>query len=156
MKSSSLTAFLPVSSIPLHKRGWLNSKNRSIGAINSEGNKDELLSLYIRQALHNFSDHFPVTLTLETPQTLSITAVNKLKVFSLNNTLISNGVLTITQHIEPQQTYMIFNVLGQKVHQFQGIQGSQSIENLNFLPPGLYLLSTSTIQSDAIKFVISR
>lgn len=133
-----------------------NNPNCFNRAINSGDCSGDLFSLNIRQALHNFSDHLPVTLTLETPQTLSISAVNKLKVFSLNNTLISNGVLTITQHIEPQQTYMIFNVLGQKVHQFQGVQGSQSIENLNFLPPGLYLLSTSTIQSDAIKFVISR
>lgn len=132
-----------------------NNPNCFNRAINSGDCSGEIFSLGIRQSLHNFSDHLPVTLTLETAQLLNVPKIEQPSVFSVNNTYILNGVIHVLHDYATIQEFKIINQLGQVVHTFLANNSGQTIENLNFLASGFYVLTATTSHKNFIKFILS-
>lgn len=122
-------------------------------AINQGDCSGDLFDLNIRQSLHNFSDHLPVTIMLETPQSLSIPKFKDLATFSVNNTYIRDGVLKINT-INSIDLKMI-NSLGQVVNYFNNLPSysatSLDVSNLN---TGMYWLVNAANTSAPIKILI--
>lgn len=127
-------------------------RNRSI---NSEDCSGADYSFEIREALHNFSDHLPVTVTLETDATLlsidEVTAVEKLL---LKETLINNElVLQLNSSELYDKTLIIYNSLGKKVKIFRTNLEREQHFNVSDLSHGLYFLRIQDF--NPIKFIIA-
>lgn len=131
-----------------------NNPNCYNRALNSGDCSGDAFSLATRQSLHNFSDHLPVTLTLETPQSLSISEIQQTAAFSLNETLILNGQIHIQHEKAPLQSFKIINNLGQVVHTFSANSSNHTIEYLGFLSPGVYALFAPTESYNVTKFIL--
>lgn len=123
-------------------------------AINSGDCSGSEFSLAMRQSLHNFSDHLPVTLTLETPQLLSVSEIHQKTAFSLYKTLILNGIIQIQHENIAVKEFKIINQLGQVVHTFSANTSGNTTENLNFLTSGVYALMVPSAANKLIKFIL--
>ncbi|WP_296384854.1 T9SS type A sorting domain-containing protein [Winogradskyella sp.] len=114
-------------------------------------------SFAVRDALHNFSDHLPVTLSLETDATLlSIDDVDTVVYFSLEKNVVNNE-LTIyinsfkleVEHIE------IYNSIGQKVKTLRTNSNYKQQFDVSGLSNGLYFLRIPNQNIKPLKFIIS-
>lgn len=132
-----------------------NNPNCFNRALNSGDCSGLEFSLAIRQSLHNFSDHLPVTLTLETPQLLSISEVAGKTAFSLNKTLILNGMIQIEHDNTAIQEFKIMNQIGQVVHTFSADASGNTTANLSFLASGVYALFVPLVANKATKFILA-
>lgn len=127
----------------------INSSN--CGTISSE------FSFEIRDALHNFSDHLPVTLSLEADVTLSTN--NNLQLtqnITLENTLV-NSELNIYIYSSKflNQPLHVYNQLGQLVAVFQTNSNQKQTFNINNLNNGLYVIKVSESNTKPLKFIVS-
>lgn len=123
-------------------------------AINSSDCAGTEFSFVIRDALHNFSDHLPVTLSLQTSASLSTSELEQSNSISIENT-VTNYNLNIYNNSYKliDETMVIFNQLGQKVKSFKLSDGLNSID-VTRLKNGLYYLSTQNLKFKPKKFII--
>lgn len=125
-------------------------------AINSSDCAGAEYSPFIREALHDFSDHLPVTLELQTNQTLS------LEKFTLNQYLQFNGSNVIGQLLKlklepsaPLNTLIINNSLGQIIKTIPVNNSLYIEENITSLANGIYYITSPEIQIKPLKFIVA-
>ena len=114
-------------------------------------------SFEIRDALHNFSDHLPVTLSLETNATLL--GINDFKIsnnFYLEKTIINYElVIYIKSNQLLKEVIFIYNSIGQKVKKLPTNSAEIQKFDVSDLPNGLYFLGIPNQNIKPLKFIIS-
>lgn len=114
-------------------------------------------SFEVRDALHNFSDHLPVTLLLEADVTLSDANDVALNAnIRLEKTVIDSE---LTLHINSAQllntSFTITNHLGQTVKEFRTNSNEKQVFNTSDLSNGIYFIGFSESNVNPIKFVVT-
>lgn len=127
--------------------------NQSINSTDCAGSE---YSTFIRNALHSFSDHLPVTLELQTNQTLSLNIFSKVKAIQFVGSNIINDALRLKiDPISQLKTITIYNSLGQIVKTIS-IKNSLYIEeDITTLTNGVYYITPSKWNVQPLKFIIS-
>ncbi|TJY36005.1 T9SS type A sorting domain-containing protein [Pontimicrobium aquaticum] len=125
--------------------------NENINSVNCSG---PTFSQSIRDALYYFSDHLPVTLTLETNETLS----NKTLEPEYGITIEGSNLIrdNITVKIHPQlniTTLRIYNVLGQKMEEYKVVDRNFINLNVSYLSSGMYYIITDKNITEPLKFI---
>lgn len=125
-------------------------------AINSADCSGAEYSTFIRNALHNFSDHLPVTLELQTNQTLSIDTFSTVKAIQFSGSNIITDVLKLKLNPLAQlKTLTINNSLGQVIKTIS-VKNSLFIEeNLSWLASGIYYITSRELNQKPLKFIIA-
>ncbi|MFK7832720.1 MAG: T9SS type A sorting domain-containing protein [Winogradskyella sp.] len=136
--------------------GLTSCYNQAINSSDCETTGSEF-QFDIRNALHNFSDHLPVTLTLETAASfLSVDEVNLVSGFYLEATVVTNHlVLHVTDADLFNKHLQIYNSLGQLVKTFQMTTNSKQYFEVSDLQDGLFFLNVAGRNANPIKFIIS-
>jgi hypothetical protein len=127
----------------------INSSN--CGDVNSEFSQE------IRDSLHNFSDHLPVTLSLEADVTLSTNDHSLIpQEIVLIKTLVDSKLnVYISQPQLFNKPLYVYNNLGQLVEILQTNSNKNQTFNIVNLSEGVYFLKFSKSNSKALKFVVS-
>jgi len=114
-------------------------------------------SFEVRDALHNFSDHLPVTVSLQTNATLSNAEFNLSSndVYLEKNIIHSQLVVYINSPEYLNQYFEIFNNLGQTVKMLSLNSDSKQTFEIGDLNNGIYYLKLSKSNNGTLKFVIS-
>lgn len=125
-------------------------------AINSADCSGAEYSTFIRNALHNFSDHLPVTLELQTNQTLSIDTFSTVKAIQFSGSNIITDELKLKLNPLAQlKTLTINNSLGQVIKTIS-VKNSLFIEeNLSWLASGIYYITSRELNQKPLKFIIA-
>lgn len=155
MLSSVDIAYLDDSYQVYGNNGLASCYNSAINSSNCAV-PDSQFSFAIRDALHNFSDHLPVTLTLTTSATLlGVDDLSLNKNIRIKETLI-NSTLTIqfTSSVLFNQELLVYNLLGQKVKTLKINTETIQQFNLSDLQNGLYFLTKGNESHYAIKFIV--
>ena len=136
--------------------GLFSCYNRAINSSDC-GNANSPYSFELRDALHNFSDHLPVVLSLETNTSLSISGDEEIaEGLKLERTIIdSELVLYINASSYFNQKLHIYNTLGQRVDNFQTNASQKQVFNINNLSNGIYYIGFSESNTKPLKFVVS-
>ena len=133
-----------------------NNPNCWNSAINSNDCSGVLFSESIRESLHNFSDHLPVTLNIETNQNfLNIPdVVVKKPVFEIigSNMVSSLLNLKINASLKNDNNLKIYNTLGQVVKTIY-IKDKTINVDISYLSNGIYYISLNNINVQPLKFV---
>lgn len=133
--------------------------NGNINCYNSEIKNDECagteFSSYIRNALYYFSDHLPVTLQLETNETLLNIQTYNLESLQIIGTNIIENTLEIKINNQSQQTKKlnIFNTLGQIVKTVTITSTNVISINVSYLNSGMYYITLPNTNVQPLKFV---
>ncbi|WP_179008366.1 endonuclease/exonuclease/phosphatase family protein [Winogradskyella forsetii] len=156
MTSASNVTYVPNSYKVYGNNGLASCWNKSINSSDCE-TTDSQFSYELRNALHNFSDHLPVTVSLETDATfLSIEDVDPLYVMHLETTVIHQNLTLNIDHFDLYNERLnIYNNLGQNVKTFQLNSDHKQDFNVSDLNNGLYYLNVSNTLSNPIKFIIA-
>jgi len=156
MTSTADVTYVPNSYQVYGNNGLISCWNKSINSSDCETTGSQF-SYELRNALHNFSDHLPVTLSLETDATfLSNEAVELLSGMQLETTIINQNLTLNIDHFDLYNERLnIYNNLGQNVKTFQMNSDSKQHFNVSDLQNGLYYLKVSNIPSNPIKFIIA-
>jgi hypothetical protein len=134
--------------------GNINCFNSEINTNNCDGAEFDST---IRDALYNMSDHLPVTLELQTNETLSATNYKITQAFTIiGSNLVTNKLsIQIDTKKFKSDLIFIFNTLGQKI-------GSYKVQNLNLLElnvsnleNGIYYIVASNYDLKPLKFIKS-
>lgn len=134
--------------------GNINCFNSEINTHNCDGIDFDST---IRNALYNMSDHLPVTLELQTNETLSTNN------FNLNRTITIIGSNLVKDKLSIQidaitfksDFIFIFNTLGQKTATFK-VQNLNLLQlNVSNLSNGIYFIVASNYDLKPIKFIKS-
>ncbi|MAX69655.1 MAG: hypothetical protein CMC76_00920 [Flavobacteriaceae bacterium] len=136
--------------------GLASCHNSSINSVYC-GNSNSEFSSNIRDALHNFSDHLPVTVLLETNATLLyVSNVENSKKLLLEKTLFDD-VLTVRLSSEElfNETLEIYNSLGQKIKTLKTNTESVQRFDISDLQGGIYLLAIPKLNLKPLKFIIA-
>tara|TARA_R100001369_G_scaffold92446_1_gene137594 strand:+ start:198 stop:1472 length:1275 start_codon:yes stop_codon:yes gene_type:complete len=130
--------------------------NRAINSSNC-GITSSQFSFAIRDALHNFSDHLPVTLSLETDATLlSINAVEFSNSFYLEKTIINYKLnIYINSFKLKNKDLVIFNSIGQMVKKLGTNSDNKQEFDVSELSNGLYFIGVQNATIEPLKFIIS-
>ncbi|WP_152611327.1 endonuclease/exonuclease/phosphatase family protein [Psychroserpens mesophilus] len=125
-------------------------------AINSSDCAGTDYSAFIRDALHDFSDHLPVTLELQTNQTLSLETFSVIKALQFAGSNIVSDVLMLKLNPSAQlNTVIINNSLGQIIKTIS-VQNSLYIEeNISSMANGIYYITSPEVQIKPLKFIIA-
>ncbi len=125
-------------------------------AINSSDCAGSTYSFAIRDALHNFSDHLPVTLSLEANATLSTEDVERSNALLLKENIVSSELTIIDPSLKLlNEDLVIYNDMGQKIKSFTvNAQGTFSMD-ISELPNGLYILAIPNLNINPVKFIIA-
>lgn len=126
-------------------------------AINSEDCSGSEYSATIRDALHNFSDHLPVTLLLETNQTLSVKDyIYNDSISFIGSNIISNELqLQINQLTIAFTQLYIYNNIGQLVNTIE-INNNTTIKiDTSSLTNGMYYITSNNLYTKPLKFIIT-
>jgi len=98
----------------------------------------------LRDALHQFSDHLPITLTIQTQETtLSSEEINTIKFINSN---IARNHLRIQLKNKEIRTINIYNQLGQKIKTINTHNQQEIYINLESFSTGIYYLSANNIK----------
>jgi endonuclease/exonuclease/phosphatase family metal-dependent hydrolase len=128
-------------------------------AINSSacGLANSPFSFTIRNALHNFSDHLPVTVLLETDTSLlHIETVEVRDAFYLEKTIIRDHIILHIDSFEVKnKALIIYNSLGQIVKTLRTNSENKQGFDVSGLSNGLYYISTNTVNVAPLKFIVS-
>ncbi|PNQ72614.1 hypothetical protein C1T31_10715 [Hanstruepera neustonica] len=113
-------------------------------------------SFEIRDALHNFSDHLPVTLQIETTETLLNVEENTIQSnFEIVGTNIVQNSITIS--LVDQSNFIkklkIYNALGQCVKTIARGTSDYDTVDVSGLADGLYYIKPVYAQVEPLKFV---
>jgi len=128
--------------------------NQNISSFNC-GNSGSQFSSQVRGALFRFSDHLPVTVSLETDEALlSINDVAETNELLLEKTLLNNVLIFANNSLQLQgKQAVIYNSFGQKVKSFIIHTKKDSID-VSELENGLYILAVPELNITSQKFVI--
>jgi len=129
----------------------INCYNENINSANCSGSD---FSTTIRDALHYFSDHLPVTLELQTNETLSSEKVAKQKGITFaSNTIVDDFVAL---KIHPNQNInklIIYNILGQITEEYS-IQDRNFVKlDVSYLSSGIYYIIANNKNLEPLKFI---
>ncbi|MBL7559481.1 hypothetical protein JAO71_06635 [Olleya sp. YSTF-M6] len=133
-----------------------NNSNCWNNAINSDDCSGTLFSNTIRESLHNFSDHLPVTLNFETNQNfLNLTKFTENPVVFeiIGSNLIANTLaLKINNTQIKKHKIQIYNSLGLLIKTI--VSSNKTIlTDISYLSQGIYYISLDNIAVKPIKFV---
>ncbi|RAJ11855.1 T9SS type A sorting domain-containing protein [Olleya aquimaris] len=158
MTSTSLDNNTELKFVPNSYQVFGNNNNSNCwnSAINSTDCSGALFSQTIRESLHNFSDHLPVTLTIETNQSfLSTPEVTFIQpTFEIVGTNMVSTTIDIK--INKQPTFAtninIYNTLGQMVTSIP-INDKTITVDISYLSEGIYYISLPNVNVQPLKFV---
>ncbi|MBT8325556.1 MAG: hypothetical protein KJO96_09675 [Winogradskyella sp.] len=123
-------------------------------AINSSDCAGPEFSFAIRDALHNFSDHLPVTLSLQTSALLNTPEFDQSNYIKIKNNITSYYLDIYNNSFELiNEVFVVFNQLGQRVKMFKISEGLNSIDVSHF-KNGLYYIVTKDIKFKPKKFIV--
>ncbi len=137
--------------------GLVSCYNKSINSSDCETVGSQFL-FNIRDALHNFSDHLPVTLSLETDATLlSTNDVEDLNTFSLEKTITTNNtlVINISAFALKNTDLVIHNSIGQRIKILRTNSDYKQRFDISDLSNGLYYIGSINQNIKPLKFIIS-
>lgn len=125
-------------------------------AINDSDCSGSEFSFGIRNALHNFSDHLPVTIQIETDQTLL-----DIQEFEYSNGIEIVGSNIIKDNITLRINYLkfkndelvIYNTIGQKVKSITLYNSNTLSVSCNDLAEGIYYVTSNKINTNPLKFI---
>ncbi|WP_299361711.1 hypothetical protein [Winogradskyella sp.] len=114
-------------------------------------------SFAIRDALHNFSDHLPVTLSLEADVTLSLSNNSEIvENIRLESSIVNNElVVYINSPKYFNKSFGIYNTFGQAVGYFQTNSDQRQVFSANNLSNGIYFIGFHESNTKSLKFVIT-
>ncbi len=130
----------------------INCYNENINSTNCSG---PTYSQFIRNALYNFSDHLPVTLTLETNKALLSTKPVEFKNgITIEGSNLVNNAISLKIHPKLDiNSLSIYNILWQKMEEFQ-IEDRNFINlNVSYLSSGMYYITTDKNITKPLKFI---
>jgi endonuclease/exonuclease/phosphatase family metal-dependent hydrolase len=149
--SNSDLFYVPNSYHAYGNNGNSNCYNQEINSSNCDG---VLYSQTIRNALYSMSDHLPVTIELQTPETLGINNIayqHGIKIEGSN--LVKDQVrLSINNH--DINTISIYNTLGQNIHHMMTHNKTNMSIDVSKFASGIYYIKTSNTLVEPLKFVI--
>jgi len=124
--------------------------------INSSDCAGDTYSFEIRNALHNFSDHLPVTLTLNSnTELLSSSDIVMPEQLQLEKTIVNEQLVIFNQLPELlSETFTISNTLGQNVILELKLKLGATIVSTENLTNGIYFLTLDSNPSVSRKFVV--
>lgn len=159
MTSANMASNPEISFIPDSYGVFGNNANVSCynRAINSSDCAGDDYSFFMRDALHNFSDHLPVILELQTNQSLSVNDVVVENSIRIKGSTVVNETLelSIASSLQNQLQLLIFNSLGQVLRTIDVNNSLIAIDTSQFAD-GIYYITSSKLQSEPLKFVVSR
>ena len=128
-----------------------NCWNKEINSTDCAGND---FNYTIRDALYNMSDHLPVTLELQTTETLSVA-----------NVTYSNGIKFVGSNVVSEQLQVnltasninsltIFNLVGQQIQELNVNNTTSLTIDVSRFASGIYYISASNQLNEPLKFVI--
>ncbi|WP_456442746.1 endonuclease/exonuclease/phosphatase family protein [Psychroserpens sp.] len=125
-------------------------------AINSSDCDGVDYSSFIRNALHNFSDHLPVTLELQTNQSLSLEEFTTITAMQFIGSNVINDVLKLKINPLAQlKTLTINNNLGQVIKTISVKNSLYIEENMSSMANGIYYITSQELQDKPLKFIIA-
>jgi len=154
MQTSSELSFVDGSYKVWGNNALSSCYNQSINSTNC-GDATSEFSQNIRNALYNFSDHLPVTLMLQTSETLSIPDINVLSGLQIigTNLIRSTIQLKIPNNQIRTNQLKIYNALGQLIETI-AINNSEYItQDVSYLSNGLYYITSSNAKVAPLKFI---
>jgi len=130
-----------------------NCFNREINSSDCSGSD---FSFFIRDALYNFSDHLPVTLELQTNQSLSIPEANEEQALTiLGTTIVKESLnLKVKSSLVNNWELNIYNNLGQLVKTV-GVNNSLISIDASQFANGIYYITSSKFQFKPLKFIVA-
>ena len=131
--------------------------NSAINSANCEVTGSEF-SFDIRDALHNFSDHLPVTLSLEANVTLSVSEASEaIAYIELEKSVMhSELIIYINSPKLFNKALNIYDSVGKIVGNFQTSSDQRQVFNTSHLSNGIYFIGFSGFNKAPIKFIVSR
>ncbi|WP_047545733.1 endonuclease/exonuclease/phosphatase family protein [Psychroserpens sp. Hel_I_66] len=130
-----------------------NCYNQSINSTNCAGSD---FSFAIRDALHNFSDHLPVILELQTNQSLSIPEFTAPKLLTILGSNVIDNTLKLEANLSLQNDLelIIFNSLGQVI---KTVDVNNTLISLDVtqISSGIYYITSSRFQFKPLKFLVA-
>ncbi len=126
-------------------------------AINDSDCSGPLYSFQIRNALHNFSDHLPVTVLLETDETLlNVEALEVAKKLLLKKNLVESELAITINAVELlNRELVIHNHLGQNVKSISINALDDMVVDISELNNGIYYIAISGLHINPLKFVVA-
>jgi hypothetical protein len=136
--------------------GLVSCYNQSINSSNCETTGSQF-SYTLRNALHNFSDHLPVTVSLETDATLlSVNDNIALFDYKLEKTLIQNELnIYINSFQLKNKNLIIYNTIGKTVKTIRTNLDYKQHFNVSDLANGIYFLESIDRRIKPLKFIVS-
>lgn len=124
-------------------------------AINSTQCEGGLFSFELRDALHNFSDHLPVTLLLETDATLGIeTLTTQSTIQFIDGNLVHDILkLKLNNNLTANQTLYVYDSIGRLIKTINTNNSIYINEDISILADGWYYIVSPHISSEPLKFV---
>jgi len=154
MQTSSDLSFVDGSYKVWGNNALTNCYNQSINSTDC-GDATSEFSQNIRNALYNFSDHLPVTLMLQTNETLSTEDF----LFSNGIEIIGSNLIKTTLKLNVTESYLknnrlkIYNTLGQIVKTLTISNIGFITADLSSLSNGLYYIAASNANVVPLKFI---
>ena len=132
----------------------INCFNQEIYTVNCDGVE---FNATIRNALYNMSDHLPVTLELQTNETLSANNFNLNQAFSIkgSNIVTNKLLIQINPTLFNSKYITIYNTLGQKITTVTAHNINLLQVNVSNLSNGIYYVTASDTNLNPIKFIKS-
>lgn len=126
--------------------------------IDSDDCAGDLFSLELRKALHDFSDHLPVTLSLESSSNLlSVNDLGGIPDLRLIKTLVNTElVIHSSQALPLDSKFTVVNSLGQEVLSPFYLNNGTTLINTQNLSNGVYFLISQSNNAIFKKFVVGR
>jgi len=155
MTNTSNLTYVPDSYEVYGNNGLSSCWNKAINASECETTGSKF-SYTLRNHLHNFSDHLPVTLSLETEATLlNVDKFQMASRFDLEATVVNQYLaVTLNDIILHNATLIIFNNLGQPVKTFQMNSENKQYIDVSGLTKGLYYITLSQNYMNPLKFIM--
>jgi len=155
MKDNPELQFIEESYVAYGNNANVSCYNRAINSNSCAGSE---FDFEIRDALHAFSDHLPIVLTLETNEVLldtPDTVAPAGSVYEIVGTNIVSNTLKIkvSYRTLAGKELQIFNTLGQIIKTAPIDNNGFTTINIMSLSNGLYYISTSNLNVEPLKFV---
>ncbi len=154
MSSASELSYVPNSYQVYGNNNNINCYNQEINSLDCDGTD---FSFDLRNALYNFSDHLPVTLQLQTNQSLNTPeyALKSSITFTNGNIVTSTLNLKVNFDIINSPYLNIYNTLGQKVKTIAISNTSLISEDVSALSSGVYYILVDDKSINPLKFIKS-
>lgn len=155
MQTDAMLSYVPNSYQVFGNNNNSNCYNQEINSTNCDGLD---FDSSLRDALYYFSDHLPVTLQLQTNQTLSTNQFISKDAISLSSGNVISSILnlSVNNSLIHSDVLNIYNTLGQRVKTIFINNSNKISEDVSSLSNGIYyiLLEDTTIKP--LKFVKSK